>query len=66
MIKLTKIFKINYRINKIVEIVKTIGNYSEFTITLKDNIIVDNDGYVSIKESVFNAKKDFFTKLRSI
>lgn len=65
MKKLTTIFSINRISNSIVEIKKTIGDYSEYTLVQKDSLLIGN-GSIQIIDSVFKAKKDFFTKIHSV
>jgi len=65
MVTLTKVFKVNRIINSIVEIVKTINGYTEYTLVLKNSIYFKNE-VIMINPLVFKAKKDFFTKVRSI
>jgi hypothetical protein len=62
---LTKIFSVNRIANSIVEIAKSINGYTEYTLVQKDSLIINN-GIIKITEKVFNAKKDFFTKIHSI
>jgi hypothetical protein len=65
MIKLNGMFSVSRKIRSLVEIKKMIGNVIEYTIVHKDSIYV-NGNSIMIQKNVFSAKKDFFTKLRSI
>jgi len=65
MIKLNGIFSVNRRFGSLVEIIKSIGSITEYTIVHKDSMYELN-GSIMLKKNVFSAKKDFFTKLRSV
>ena len=65
MIKLNGMFSVSRKIGCLLEIKKMIGTVIEYTIVHKDSIYV-NGNSIMIQKNVFSAKKDFFTKLRSI
>ena len=65
MIKLTTIFTINKNINAIVEIIKKIGNYTEYMIVPKSAIKIENN-QLFIDEKIFVGNQDFFRKIYSI
>jgi hypothetical protein len=65
MIKLNGMFSVSRKIGCLLEIKKMIGTVIEYTIIHKESIYM-NGNLIMIQKNVFSAKKDFFTKLRSI